>query len=70
MSKNTLARMIRKEIDSLNWEIDVKIVRGLPYKQEARRHKFLTSQLRYLSRAGFDGGFFGKTAQLLTSFVL
>lgn len=70
MSKNTLARTIRKELDSLNWEIDLKIVKGLSYKAEARRHKFLTSQLRYLSQTGYDGGFFGRAAQMLTSFVL
>lgn len=39
-----MARSIKKEIEKLNQDIDLKIIKGLPYKAEARRHKFLVSQ--------------------------
>ena len=45
MSKQKLERVIRREIQTLNETIDWKIVKGLPYQQEARRHKFLLRQL-------------------------
>lgn len=49
MSKNTLVKELKKEINSLNAVIDMKIIRGLPYKSEAKRHKFLKKQLQSLS---------------------
>lgn len=49
MSKNTLVKELKKEINSLNAVIDIKIIRGLPYKNEARRHKFLKKQLNSLA---------------------
>lgn len=60
---------IKKEIKKLNNEIDLKIIKGLPYKAEARRHKFLVSQFY-----GFYGttktSWFKKTLHVLASFVL
>ncbi len=44
MSKIKLVHSLRREIKKLNSEIDLKIIKGLPYKAEARRHKFLVSQ--------------------------
>ena len=44
MSKIKLVHNLRREIKKLNSEIDLKIIKGLPYKAEARRHKFLVSQ--------------------------
>lgn len=49
MSKKTLIKEIRKEINNLNIEIDMKILKGLSYKKESKRHKFLMSQLRSIS---------------------
>lgn len=37
---------IEAEINSINWRIDEKIVRGLSYAAEARRHKALIKQMR------------------------
>lgn len=48
MSKNTYIKEITREINRLNAIIDLKIIRGLPYKQEAQRHKFLKNQLQYI----------------------
>jgi hypothetical protein len=50
MSKYRLSKIIQAEINKLNEVIDLKIIRGLPYKQEARRHKFLLNQLHHLQR--------------------
>ena len=51
MSKHQAKRAIRAEIERLNQEIDLKIIRGVSYKREAVRHKFLMRQLSMLSRA-------------------
>jgi hypothetical protein len=45
MSKYQLSKMVRRELQVLNEMIDLKIVRGLPYKKEASRHKFLLRRL-------------------------
>lgn len=44
--------MIRAEIKHLNEEIDMKIIRGLTYRTEARRHKSLMAQLSRLTLRG------------------
>lgn len=48
MSKYEIARSLKKEIRKINRVIDMKIIQGLSYHLESRRHKFLTSQLRHL----------------------
>jgi len=48
MTRQKLERTVRKEIAALNELIDWKIIKGMPYSREARRHRFL---LRQLSRA-------------------
>lgn len=69
MSKIKLVNNLRKEIKKLNRDIDLKIIKGLPYKAEARRHKFLVSQFY-----GFYGttrsNWFKRTLNVLASFVL
>ena len=50
MSKYKLSKIIQEEINRLNEQIDLKIIKGLSYKREAQRHKFLMSQLRQISR--------------------
>lgn len=52
MSKHQIAKSLRKEIAKINRVIDMKIIQGLPYYNESRRHKFLTSQLKHLTPAG------------------
>lgn len=69
MSKIQLVHNLRKEIKKLNKEIDLKIIKGLPYRAEARRHKFLVSQFY-----GFYDtprkSWFQKTVTSFASFVL
>ncbi|MEY2664720.1 MAG: hypothetical protein RIT04_528 [Candidatus Parcubacteria bacterium] len=52
MSKTKTIQMIRAEIKRLNEEIDMKIIRGISYRGEARRHKSLMSQLARLTTRG------------------
>lgn len=54
MSKGQLKSMLQRELQSLNQEIDRKIVRGKSYQREARLHKSLLSKVSRLeSSAGF-----------------
>ncbi|HVU06730.1 MAG TPA: hypothetical protein VHE10_03015 [Candidatus Paceibacterota bacterium] len=64
MSKYELRKTIKRELKDLNWKIDMKIVRGLPYRTEARRHKFLIMQLNRLSKSstGILSAFFDRVA--------
>ena len=50
MSRTRLIEEIEKEIERLNGKIDLKIIKGRPYFAEARRHKFLVTQLKNLTR--------------------
>lgn len=48
MSKNQTTKAIRAEIERLNRDIDLKIIRGLSYKKESLRHRFLMNRLAEL----------------------
>jgi hypothetical protein len=48
----------------------MKIVRGLSYRMEARRHKLLLMQLNRLTKQVSSFGIFTRMAGALTSFVL
>ncbi len=50
MSRTRLIGEIEKEIERLNNKIDLRIIKGLPYFKEARRHRFLVAQLSNLTR--------------------
>ena len=50
MSKYRLSKIIQSEINKLNEQIDLKIIRGMPYRDLARRHKFLMKQFEELKR--------------------
>ncbi len=69
MSKIQLVHNLRKEIKKLNKDIDLKIIKGLPYKAEARRHKFLVSQF-YGFYETPRSSWFRKTFNVFASFVL
>lgn len=50
------------ELDELNSKIDWKVIRGVPYRVEARRHKLLLSMLRDVrSRGVFPSRFLSLT---------
>jgi len=46
MSKKQYIQTLNNEIQKLNGVIDLKIVHGADYKQEARRHRRLLKQIR------------------------
>jgi hypothetical protein len=48
MSKHQAIKTIRVEIDRLNQEIDLRIIKGVSYRREALRHTFLMRQLARL----------------------
>ncbi|MEQ1561148.1 MAG: hypothetical protein ABL899_00330 [Nitrospira sp.] len=50
MSKYNLEKSLRRELVTLNDVIDHKIIRGLSYAKEARRHKFILSSLSNIRR--------------------
>lgn len=68
MSKYQLKKTIEKEIKDLNWRIDMKIVRGISYRNEARRHKLLLMQLNRLAQAK-SYNFLGKMAGSFATFM-
>lgn len=49
MSQYKTFKVIKSELAKLNHRIDLKIIQGVPYYNEAKRHKFLRSQLQGLS---------------------
>ncbi len=53
--------MLRKELQALNDQIDEKIIRGLSYGKEARRHKFILNRLSDIQRAQTGRGWFSKS---------
>lgn len=58
MSKINLMYVINREIKFLNSKIDRKIVRGISYEREARKHRELVHKLRRLeSEASMDRTF-------------
>jgi hypothetical protein len=64
MSKHQAIKTIRTEIERLNQEIDLRIIKGVSYKREALRHKFLMNQLARL--APRRSNWFGK---IISSYV-
>ena len=49
MSKHQALRAIKNEIKRLNQEIDIRIIKGLSYKDLSKRHKLLMSQLNSIT---------------------
>lgn len=50
MSKQKLITTIHTELEKINEQIDLKIIQGLEYKRESKRHKFLVSHLTQVIR--------------------
>lgn len=50
MSKQNVEKALKKELRVLNEIIDARIIRGLSYAKEARRHKEILSTLSNLRR--------------------
>jgi len=48
-NKTKFVKEIERELEKLNVAIDRKIIKGLPYIAEAKKHKQLTDLLRMYS---------------------
>ena len=53
MSQKQYLKMLEKEIQKINQQIDLKIIHGEDYRKEARDHKLLLKKVRYNTRKGF-----------------
>ena len=69
MSKYQTIRAIRDEISRLNREIDLKIIRGLSYARESRRHRMLSAQLSRLV-SNRTTNWFSKSLSYVSLFLL
>lgn len=61
MSKQNLEKVLIRELEVLNDEIDKKIIRGLSYTKEAKRHKFILNRLSDIRRAQTGSGWFSRS---------
>jgi len=50
MSKQNLEKELKKELEIVNDVIDKKIIRGLSYVGEAKRHRFILNSLVNIRR--------------------
>lgn len=66
MTKHKTIITINKEINKINEEIDMKILQGLAYRVEARRHKILLEKLRRDTRPTWQY----RLSRMVTSFLL
>ncbi len=72
MSTNTRIKTIQSELERINQEIDMKILRGISYKKESKHHKFLLTHLSDLLKNKKSVGprWFAKAAHVMSSFLL
>ncbi|HEY4494676.1 MAG TPA: hypothetical protein VJC02_01075 [Candidatus Paceibacterota bacterium] len=78
MSTYTLIKRIQKEIEKINEEIDIRIIKGLSYKALSKRHKFLSEELSSLKKEyavsqsvyKVSKSFFGRVAQYVSVFLM
>ncbi len=68
MKKQHLERILKSELDNLNRTIDIKILKGMPYNLEARKHKFLLSRFLQLKKEE-SRSFFSRLTALPTFFL-
>jgi hypothetical protein len=70
MSKQNLEKTFRQELEILNDVIDRKIIKGLSYAREARRHKFLLASISSLRRASrVHSGWLSKSFSLVSTLL-
>lgn len=72
MSKQNLEKTLRRELEILNDQIDQKIIKGLSYAKESKRHKFILQNLINISRSEkSNSNWFGKSFVLAArTFIL
>ncbi len=65
MTREHFTKRAEEEIANLNEVIDMKIIKGISYKSEARRHKFLLSKIG--NTTSVQTLLFGKSAGFMTN---
>jgi hypothetical protein len=71
MSKFVLEKKIKYEIRKINDIIDLKIVKGVSYRREALRHRFLLNRLSDLHRLSrFHSNWFQRSVNVVATFLL
>lgn len=50
MNRKQVASRIEQELETINWVIDEKIIHGISYRSESKRHKELLRWARRLRR--------------------
>lgn len=60
MSKQNFEKALRDELEILNDTIDRKIIKGLSYTREARRHKMILSQILDIRRKSSRSSWFSR----------
>lgn len=71
MSKFILEKKIKAELKKVNDIIDLKIIKGMPYKREALRHRFLLYRLVDLHRLPkFHSNWFQRSINVMATFLL
>ncbi len=64
MSKYNLEKALRRELEILNDTIDRKIMRGVSYSAESKRHKYVVMSLANLRRSQVSG-WFGRSLSII-----
>ncbi len=62
MSKQNVEKALKKELKVINEIIDSRIIRGLSYSKEARRHKEILNSLANMKR---NGAWFSRSFSLV-----
>jgi len=65
-----LEKTIREELRKVNDIIDLKILRGISYRRDAIRHRFLLSRLSDMHRPKWTSSWLKRSMNVLATFVL
>ncbi len=65
MTREQYIHTLKYQLEQLNKEIDIKIIKGETYTDQARKHKILLSKMRTHGAKNF----FSKLSALLDSFL-
>lgn len=71
MSKIVLEKNIKSELQKINDVIDLKIIKGMSYRREALRHRFLLYRLGDLHRLSrFNSNWLQRSVNVVATFLL
>lgn len=71
MSKYILEKNIRAELKKVNDVIDLKIIKGVSYRREALKHRFLLNRMVDLHRVSrFHSNWLQRSVNVVATFLL